>query len=65
MATSYRLPRVGDLIAVRTSSPHDDETHVVIHTVADTGDVLYLAGTWRDSDLEVVVRRVGDTNPVD
>lgn len=59
----YRPPRVGDLLAVRTSSPHDDEHHVVIHTVADTGGVLFLAGTWKDCDLEVVVRRVSEPNP--
>lgn len=62
---AYRLPRVGDLLAVRTSSPHDDETHVVIERVADNGGVLVLAGTWQDRDLEVIVRRVGDTNPAD
>jgi hypothetical protein len=59
------MPRVGDLLAVRTSNPHDDETHVVIHTVADNGGVLLLSGSWRDRDVEVVVRRVLDTNPLE
>lgn len=63
MQPTYRPPRPGDLIAVRTSDPRDDEYHVVLHTVADTGDVLYLAGAWQDCDLEVVVRRVGNTDP--
>lgn len=61
---TYRTPRVGDLLAVRTNDVHDDEQHVVIHTVADNGGVLVLAGTWQDKDLEVIVRRVGDTNPL-
>ena len=56
---AYRMPRVGDLLAVRTTDPHDDEHHVVLHTVADTGDYLLLAGTWQDTDLEVLIRRVG------
>jgi hypothetical protein len=61
---TYRTPRVGDLLAVRTSDIHDDEHHVVIHSVADNGNVLVLAGTWQDKDLEVVVRRVGDIDPL-
>lgn len=61
---TFRMPRVGDLLAVRTSDIHDDETHVVIHSVADNGGVLVLAGTWQDVDLEVIVRRVGDTEPI-
>lgn len=60
----YRFPRPGDLLAVRTSDPGDPEHHVVIERVADTGDVMYLAGTWRNRDLEVVLRRVGDIHPL-
>jgi hypothetical protein len=61
---TYRLPRVGDLLAVRTISPHDDEHHVVISHVADNGNVLVLAGAWQDTTLEVVLRRVGDIDPI-
>lgn len=58
---TYRLPRPGDTLAVRTSDPHGDEHHVLIHTVADNGGYLVLSGAWRGTDLEVVIRRVGNT----
>jgi hypothetical protein len=61
---AYRTPRVGDLLAVRTNDIHDDEHHVVIHSIADNGNVLVLAGTWQDKNLEVIVRRVGDIDPL-
>lgn len=63
MPPTYRGPRPGDLLAVRTNDPHDDEIQIVVHTVADNGAVLLLAGSWRGRDLEVVLRRVGDINP--
>lgn len=62
---TYRPPRVGDLLAVRTSDPYGDEQQVVLHTVTDTGAALLLAGTWRGTNLEVLIRRVGDTAPLD
>jgi hypothetical protein len=55
----YRPPRPGDLLAVRTTDPHTDETQVVIDRVVDTGAVLTIAGHWHTHDLEVVIRRVG------
>lgn len=58
--TSYRPPRVGDLLAVRTSDPHIGEQQVVVHTVADNGGHIFLAGHWQGIDLEVVIRRIGD-----
>ena len=61
---AYRTPRVGDLLAVRTTNPHDDEHHVVIEHVADNGNVLVMSGAWGDRDLEVVIRRVGDIRPI-
>lgn len=61
---AYRPPRPGDLLAVRTSDPYSDEQQVVLHTVVDTGAGLLLAGTWRDTNLEVLVRRVGDADPL-
>lgn len=62
---TYRPPRPGDLLAVRTTDPHSDEQQVVLHAVVDTGAALLLAGTWRDTNLEVLVRRVGATEPVE
>jgi hypothetical protein len=63
---NYRPPRVGDLLAVRTSDPYDDrEDQVVLHTVTDNGAALLLAGTWRNTNLEILIRRVGDTGPID
>lgn len=62
---TYRAPRPGDLLAVRTSDPFGDEQQVVLHTVTDTGAALLLAGTWRDTNLEILIRRVGDTEPLD
>lgn len=63
----YRLPRVGDILAVRASDPHLDEVQVPIHTVADTGDYLLLAGAWQGHDIEIVIRRVGQPtlNPME
>lgn len=61
---AYRLPRPGDLLAVRTTSPYEDEQHIVLDRVADNGNVLVMSGRWGDSDLEVVLRRVGDADPL-
>lgn len=61
---TYRAPRPGDLLAVRTTSPHDDEQHIVLDLVADNGNVLIMSGTWADRGLEVILRRVGDTEPI-
>lgn len=61
---TYRLPRRDDLLAVRTNDPYGDEQHVMITDVADTGDLLTLTGEWRGLRLEVIVRRTGDTNPL-
>lgn len=61
---AYRAPRPGDLLAVRTNTPHDDEQHVVLDRVVDNGNVLVMSGAWGDCDLEIVVRRVGDINPL-
>jgi hypothetical protein len=63
--TRYRPPRPGDLLTVRSSDPHLDEVSVLIHTVADNGGYLFLAGTWGEHDLEVVLRRTGGTNPLE
>jgi len=60
---TYRPPRAGDLLAVRTDDPHLDEVQVVIRDVVDNGATLLLAGHWQGRDLEVLVRRVGDTRP--
>lgn len=60
---TYRPPRPGDLLAVRITSPHGDEQHIVIDRVADNGNVLVLSGAWRETNLEILVRRVGDTEP--
>lgn len=57
----YRTPRPGDLLAVRTTDPNGPETQVVIDRVVDGGSVLLMAGRWGAIDLEVLVRRVGDT----
>lgn len=60
----FRPPRVGDLLAVRSTDPYLDEAQVVIDTVADHGSFLLLSGIWDDHKLEVLVRRVGDHQPV-
>ncbi len=60
---AYRPLRPGDLLAVRTADPHTDEIQIVINRVHDNGRYLLLAGAHGDFDLEVLVRRVGDTNP--
>ena len=58
MAT-FRAPRPGDLLAVRSSDPRFEEVHVVVDQVADHGSFLLISGTWEGCDLEVVIRRVG------
>lgn len=60
---AYRPPRAGDLLAVRSTDPHADEIQVVIDRVHDHGTYLLMAGAWDGFDLEVLVRRVGDTKP--
>jgi hypothetical protein len=60
---TYRPPRAGDLLAVRTDDPHLDEAQVVIDRVTDDGRHLLIAGAWRGTSLEVLIRRVGDTQP--
>jgi hypothetical protein len=63
---AYRAIRPGDLLAVRTDDPYDDTEHqVVLHSVTDTGAALLMAGTWRGKNLEVLIRRVGSTEPLD
>lgn len=61
----YRPLRPGDLIAVRTSDPNGPETQVVLDRVHDSGFVLVMTGRWGSVDLEIVGRRVGDTEPID
>lgn len=58
----YRAIRPGDLLAVRTNDPDLPEVQVVLDTVADNGDFMFLAGAWGERDLEIVIRRVADTN---
>lgn len=60
---NYRPPRVGDILAVRSTDPHLDEATVVVETVADNGGYLLIAGRWGQHDLEVVLRRVGSQHP--
>lgn len=60
----YRPPRPGDIFTVRSTDPHLDEATVVVETVADNGGYILIAGAWQGHDLEVVLRRVGDTQPV-
>jgi hypothetical protein len=59
---SYRPPRPGDLLAVRTTDPHIGEQQVPITSVVDSGDHLVLSGAWHGCDLQVVVIRIGDTH---
>lgn len=59
----HRTPRPGDLLAVRSSDPYAPETQVVLDRVVDNGATLLMAGRWGAVDLEVLVRRVGATNP--
>lgn len=56
---AYRPPRVGDLLAVRTTDPHLSEVQVLVDRVTDTGQVLTIAGSLGAHDIEVVLRRVG------
>lgn len=60
----YRAPRPYDLLAVRTNDPYGDEQHIVLTDVTDTGDLLTLTGDWRGLRLDVIVRRVGDIDPL-
>lgn len=60
---TYRPLRPGDLLAVRSNDPYLDEIQVVIGAVIDNGATLLITGDWRGQDLEVLVRRVGDTHP--
>jgi hypothetical protein len=57
---TFRPPRPGDLLAVRSTDPYLEEVHVVIDSVADHGSFLLISGAWQDQKLEVVVRRVGN-----
>jgi hypothetical protein len=62
---AYRAPRVGDLLAVRTSDPYDDrEEQVFLDTVVDNGRALLLRGRLAGTHIEVLIRRVGDTDPL-
>lgn len=61
---TYRAPRPDDLLAVRTSDPYGDEQHVMLTRVTDTGDLLTLTGDWQGLRLEVIIRRIGDTDPL-
>lgn len=56
---AYRPPRVGDLLAVRTTDPHLSEAQVVVDRVTDTGHVLTVSGSLGPHDIEIVLRRVG------
>ena len=60
----YRAPRPEDLLAIRTSDPYGEEQHVMLTQVTDTGDLLTLTGAWRGLQLQVIVRRVGDLDPL-
>lgn len=57
---TYRMPRVGDIVTVRTTDPHLDEVTVTVDTVADNGDFMFISGAWDGKDLEVLIRRVGE-----
>lgn len=59
---TYRPLRPGDLIAVRVTDPFQDEVNIIIDRVTDDGRNLLIAGAWRGWDLEILARRVGDTN---
>jgi hypothetical protein len=61
---TYRAPRAGDLLAVRVTDPYQDEVNIVVGRVTDDGRNLLIAGAWRGWDLEVLIRRVGDTQPL-
>jgi hypothetical protein len=63
MPATYRAPRPGDHLTVRTTDPYLDEVTVVIDTVADNGGFLLISGAWQDCELEVLVRRIGDHHP--
>jgi hypothetical protein len=63
--TRYRPPRPGDLLTVRSTDPYLDEVQVMVDRVADNGGYLLIAGSWGGHDLEVVLRRVGETNPLE
>ncbi len=61
---NYRPPRPGDLLAVRTNDPNLDEAQIVIDSVVDNGATLLMAGAWRGRSLEILLRRVGETDPL-
>ena len=60
---TYRPPRPGDLLAVRTTDPLLDGAQVVISTAVDNGGYILLGGQWQNHTLEVLIRRIGDTQP--
>lgn len=59
----YRPLRAGDLIAVRVTDPYQDEVQIIVDRVHDDGRHLLIAGAWRGLHLEILGRRVGDTDP--
>ena len=61
---TYRAPRPDDLLAVRTSDPYGEEQHVMLTRVTDTGDLLTLTGDWQGLRLSVIIRRIGDLDPL-
>lgn len=60
---TYRPPRPGDLLAVRTTDPRLDGAQVEIKTVMDNGAYILLGGEWENHVLEVLISRIGDTQP--
>lgn len=54
--TTYRPPRLGDLIHVRIGD--GDEHSTLLQTVGDDGKTLTLTGPTPHGDLRVVIRRV-------
>lgn len=65
MTPIFRPFRADDLMAVRTDDPYDeDEYQVVLDTVVDNGRALLLSGAWHGRKLQVLLRRVGDIDPL-
>jgi hypothetical protein len=64
-SSSYRPPRPGDLLAVRSTDPHLAEEQIVISDVVDNGATLLIAGPWRGRRLEILIRRVGEPSILD
>jgi hypothetical protein len=60
----YRPPRVGDLIAVRSNDPYGSEQQVQLDSVIDNGRTVLMSGSWQGQRLEVLLRRVGDIEPL-